>query len=129
MSYRILIVEDNLPNRELLSDWLEDEGYAVLSAENLKQAFAAFEADAPDAVLLDVQLGPEDGLALASWIKNDEKLRYIPVIAVTAHAMVTDQQRVIQAGCDASIAKPIDFSVLDQQLRWWLDSGAERQKR
>jgi two-component system, cell cycle response regulator DivK len=116
MRHRILVVEDNLPNRELLCDWLEAEGFEVLSAENLEQSFAAFKIQPPHAVLLDVQLGQEDGLSLAKWIRQDPKLHDLPVIAVTAHAMVTDQERVIQAGCDACVSKPIDFKLLAAQL-------------
>jgi CheY-like chemotaxis protein len=120
MKHRILVVEDNAANSELLCDWLEAEGFEVVPVENLEQAFTAFKTQPPDAVLLDVQLGAEDGLALAAWIRKDATLRSTPVIAVTAHAMVTDQERVIQAGCDASVSKPIDFKLLSEQLRRWL---------
>jgi CheY-like chemotaxis protein len=124
MRERILIVEDNLPNRELLSDWLEAEGYEVLTAENLEQSFATLKEQRVDAVLLDVQLGSEDGLAVATWLRSRTGLRDTPVIAVTAHAMVTDQQRVLNAGCNASISKPIDFRSLRQQLMRWLGQPA-----
>ena len=120
MKQRILVVEDNLPNRELLCDWLEAEGFEVLAAENLEEAFAAFKNEPPNAVLLDVQLGEEDGLSLATWVRRDPKLHNIPVIAVTAHAMVTDQERVLQAGCHACVSKPIDFKLLGEQLQRWL---------
>ena len=91
MKQRLLIVEDNPANRELLSDWLEVEGFEVVSAENLEQARAALKSHELHAVLLDVQLGADDGLTLATWLRNDPALRNIPVIAVTAHAMLTDQ--------------------------------------
>jgi two-component system cell cycle response regulator DivK len=120
MKQRILVVEDNQPNRELLCDWLEAEGFEAIAAENLEQAFAAFKSQPPDAVLLDVQLGSEDGLSLAAWIRKGPTSRSTPVIAVTAHAMVTDQERVMQAGCDACVSKPIDFKSLSEQLRRWL---------
>ena len=126
MKRRILVVEDNRPNRELLCDWLESQGFDVVCAENLEQSYAAFDADAPHAVLLDVQLGREDGLSLARWIRQKQRLRHIPVLAVTAHAMVTEQQRVIQAGCDACISKPVDFKSLSQQLGLWLNHPARR---
>jgi CheY-like chemotaxis protein len=121
---RILVVEDNQPNRELISDWLEAEGFEVLSAEDLQQGFAALEDRGIDAVLLDVQLGADDGLTLATWVRNHPRLRNTPVIAVTAHAMVTDQERVLNAGCNASIAKPIDFRLLREQLDRWLGHPA-----
>jgi two-component system sensor histidine kinase/response regulator len=117
MSHRILVVEDNPLNRELLCDWLETEGFTAMAAETLAEAFAAFDGHAPHAVLLDVQLGVEDGLSLASWIRSDARFRSLPVIAVTAHAMVTDQQRVMQAGCNACVSKPIDFGLLKDQLK------------
>jgi CheY-like chemotaxis protein len=120
MKHRILVVEDNQPNRELLCDWLESEGFDAVAAENLEQAFAAFKSQPPDAVLLDVQLGSEDGLSLATWIRKEPTSRSTPVIAVTAHAMVTDQERVMQAGCDACVSKPIDFKSLSEQLQRWL---------
>ena len=110
------MVEDNQPNRELLSDWLESQGFEVCAAENLEEAFAVLNDQSPCAVLLDVQLGHEDGLCVASWIRTQDNLRAIPVIAVTAHAMVTDHERVIRAGCSACISKPIDFKQLREQL-------------
>jgi len=120
MKYRILVVEDNQPNRELLSDWLEAEGFEVLAVENLSRAFAALNDEPPHAILLDVQLGMEDGLTLATRVRQETRLRHIPVIAVTAHAMVTDQERVIRAGCNACISKPIDFKLLNRELHQWL---------
>ena len=125
MKQRILVVEDNLANRELLCDWLEAEDFQVLAAENLEQGLAAFSTQAPQAVLLDIQLGSEDGLSLAKWIRREPKLRHIPVIAVTAHAMVTDQERVMEAGCNACISKPIDFKTLAEQLERWLELSAK----
>lgn len=117
----ILVVEDNPLNRDLLSDWLDMEGFSVVAAENLKQSFDVFEKKPPDAVLLDVQLGLEDGLSLARWVREDPRFRNTPIIAVTAHAMVTDHERVLQAGCNACVPKPIDFPLLKQYLATYLD--------
>jgi two-component system, cell cycle response regulator DivK len=117
MKHRILVVEDNVLNRELLCDWLEIEGFTAIIAETLNEAFVAFADEPPEVVLLDVQLGTEDGLALAEWIRSDSRFRSVPVIAVTAHAMVTDQQRVMQAGCNACVSKPIDFKLLSSHLQ------------
>jgi two-component system, cell cycle response regulator DivK len=124
MKQCLLIVEDNSANRELLSDWLEIEGFEVVSAENLEQARVALKTNELHAVLLDVQLGADDGLTLAAWIRSDPALRDIPVIAVTAHAMLTDQERVLRAGCNASISKPISFPLLREQLDRWLGQPA-----
>src|ERR1700694_5019118 len=83
LKYGILVVEDNQLNRELLCDWLEVEGYDVAAASTLEQAFAAIHKLPPDLVLLDVQLGDQDGLSVARWIRRQPTLSHIPVIAVT----------------------------------------------
>ncbi len=120
MTRHILVVEDNDLSRELLCDWLEAEGYQVTSASALDQAFDAIKKLPPDAVLLDVQLGDQDGLSMASWMRRQPTLSHIPIIAVTAHAMVTEQERISQAGCNACVPKPIDFKELTKQLQQWL---------
>jgi CheY-like chemotaxis protein len=124
MKTYVLVVEDNLANQELLQDWLETEGFEVSSAGNLQSALNALEARTPHVVLLDVQLGAEDGLALSAWIRSNPPISHIPIIAVTAHAMMADQQRVVQAGCNACVPKPIDFKVLRGQLAQWLGTAA-----
>jgi CheY-like chemotaxis protein len=129
MNHRILVVEDNALNLELLTDWLESEKFSVQSATTLDEAFAALQHEPPDLVLLDVQLGTQDGLALLEWLGLDPRLRGLPVIAVTAHAMVTDYERVMRAGCCACVAKPIDFRVLREHLERWLRKPAGAQLR
>ena len=124
MKQRVLVVEDNPANLELITDWLEVEGYEVKSATDLEQAFACLEAELPQIVLLDVKLGSEDGLKLAEAARKDPRWRDLPIIAVTAHAMVTDQERVMRAGCNASVSKPIDFSALRSELQRWLAVAA-----
>lgn len=120
MKYRILVVEDDPLSRELLCDWLEAEGYEVLSATDLRAAMAIVEAEPPQAVLLDVRLGDEDGLSLAAWMRGRAKFQSIPIIAVTAHAMLTEQERILQAGCNTCVSKPVDFNLLNQNLQRWL---------
>ena len=120
MKGHILVVEDNKLSRELLCDWLETENYQVTSASNLQQAFDAIKKLPPDAILLDVNLGDQDGLSIAMWIRNQPTLAHIRIIAVTAHAMVTEQERIFQSGCNAYVPKPIDFKVLTKQLQQWL---------
>lgn len=120
MRHRILVVEDNPLNRELLCDWLETEGHDVLSAGDLNAAMRSIQDRPPDAVLLDVQLGNEDGLELAAWMRKQPKLRLIPVLAVTAQALVTEQSSFLRAGCNACVSKPIDFKMLGEQLEHWL---------
>lgn len=120
----ILVVEDNPPSRELLQDWLEIQGHQVESAGTLGEALALVERVPPDVVLLDIQLGAQDGLSLPKWMRTQSELRHIPVIAVTAHAMMTEQDRILQAGCSASVSKPIEFRLLQEQLEKWLTVGA-----
>jgi CheY-like chemotaxis protein len=122
---RVLVVEDNPLNRELLCDWLEAEGYEVQSVEDLSAGMRSVEACNPGAVLLDVQLGGEDGLALAAWMRKQPSLCRIPVIAVSAHAMVTEQSRFLEAGCNSCVPKPINFTVLRKELDHWLQSTKE----
>jgi two-component system cell cycle response regulator DivK len=120
-------VEDNQTNRELLCDWLEMEGYEVFSAADLKTAFDLVRAHQPHAVLLDIQVGADDGLALATWIRQEPTFREIPVIAVTAHAMADERQRILQGGCNACLSKPIDFAALRKQLQLSLHNEAVSQ--
>src|SRR5579859_3659605 len=116
----ILIVEDNQLNRELLRDWLEVEGYDVWSAVDLKDSYEAISKRLPDAVLLDINLGKDNGLDLLAWMRQKPEAREIPVIAVTAHALVAEQEQVLKAGCRACLAKPIDFRQLKEELNRWL---------
>jgi CheY-like chemotaxis protein len=125
MKGHVLVVEDNLANMELLCDWLESEGYRVTAATTLAEACASFVDPLPQIVLLDIQLGSEDGLFLAGWIRERPQYCAIPVIAVTAHAMVTDQARIRDAGCSVCVSKPIDFKGLAVHLDHCLTQGAK----
>lgn len=125
MKAHVLVVEDNPANRELLCDWLESEGYQVSAATTLHEAYALFVEPLPQIVLLDVQLGSEDGLILAGWIRDQPLYCEIPIIAVTAHAMVTDQARMQDAGCNSCVSKPIDFKGLLIQMNRWLAHPAK----
>ena len=116
MKHCILVVEDNPLNRELLCDWLEVEGYEVWSATDLKASYEVFSKRLPDAVLLDINLGAENGLDLLVWMRQKPETREIPVIAVTAHALVAEQEGILRAGCRACLSKPINFEKLREQL-------------
>jgi CheY-like chemotaxis protein len=120
LKQNILVVEDNQLNRELLCDWLEMEGYQVWFAANLEASYEVFAKQPPDAVLLDINLGGENGLDLVAWMRQKTALAEIPVIAVTAHALVTEQEQILQAGCRACLSKPINFEELREQLNHWL---------
>jgi len=123
----ILVVEDNEINRELLSDWLEVEGYEVWFATDLKASYESFAKRLPDAVLLDINLGKEGGLDLLAWMRQKAETREIPVIAVTAHALVAEQERILKAGCRACLSKPIDFPLLRGELNRWLQDSKTSQ--
>ncbi len=123
----ILVVEDNQLNRELLRDWLEMEGYEVWSAADLKTSYEVFSKRLPDVVLLDINLGKDDGLELLTWMRQKPDRRDIPVIAVTAHALVAEQERILQAGCRACLSKPVDFRLLREELHRWLHDSETSQ--
>jgi two-component system, cell cycle response regulator DivK len=120
LRHAILVVEDNQLNRELLCDWLEAEGYEVWSADDLNSAHEVFAKHLPEAVLLDINLGADDGLDLIAWMRQKPETGEIPVIAVTAHALVTERERILQAGCRACFSKPINFQELRDHLKRWL---------
>jgi two-component system cell cycle response regulator DivK len=119
----ILVVEDNQLNRELLRDWLEVEGYEVWSAADLNASYEVFAKRCPDVVLLDINLGKDDGLDLLAWMLQKPETAEIPVIAVTAHALVAEQERILKAGCRACLSKPIDFQLLREELDRWLQDS------
>jgi two-component system, cell cycle response regulator DivK len=123
LKHCILIVEDNQLNRELLRDWLEVEGYEVWSATDLQTSYDAFAKRIPDTVLLDINLGKDNGLDLIAWMRQKPETREVPVIAVTAHALVAEQERILKAGCRACLSKPIDFQLLRAELDRWLENA------
>jgi two-component system cell cycle response regulator len=108
MAARILIVDDNPVNLKLAAQVLELEGYVVLRAADAEQAQETLRAEVPDLILMDLALPGMDGLTLTRRIKADERLRHIPVAALTAFAMKGDDQKAFDAGCAAYITKPID---------------------
>ena len=122
MKHCTLIVEDNPLNRELLRDWLDGGGYEVWSATDLQTSYEAFAKRIPDVVLLDINLGNEDGLDLIAWMRQKPETREVPVIAVTAHALVAEQERILKAGCKACLSKPIDFQLLRAELERWFEN-------
>jgi two-component system cell cycle response regulator DivK len=123
----VLVVEDNQLNRELLRDWLEVEGFEVWTATDLKTSYEVFSKRIPDAVLLDINLGKDDGLDLLVWMRQKPETCEIPVIAVTAHALVAEQERILKAGCRACLSKPIDFKRLRDELDRWLQNSKTSQ--
>jgi CheY-like chemotaxis protein len=124
LKQNILVVEDNQLNRELLCDWLEMEGYEVWFAASLEASYEVLAKRLPDAVLLDINLGAENGLDLIAWMRQKPELGDIPVIAVTAHALATEQEAILQAGCRACLSKPVNFERLREELNQWVEHRA-----
>ena len=104
---RILVVEDNALNLELVRDILTAEGYEVLEAADGPTGVAVALAERPELILMDLQLPGLDGFQATQQIRADPKLRDVPIVAVTAHAMKGDDDRARAAGCDGFVAKPI----------------------
>jgi len=116
MGARILLVEDNELNRDMLSRRLERRGYAVSLAVNGVEALQRTSADRPDLVLMDMSLPEIDGWEATRRLKADPATRAIPVIALTAHAMSGDRERALEAGCDDFDTKPVDLPRLLQKI-------------
>ena len=112
MSQKILVVEDNNRNRRLLKILLESRGYEVIEAVTGEEAMKYLRDSNPDLILMDIQLPNVDGLELTRDIKSNPKTADIPIVAVTAYAMKGDRERILEAGCDGYISKPIDTRKL-----------------
>ena len=104
---KVLIVEDNDLNMKLFNDLLVAHGYGTLQSKDGVEALKLARQHRPDLILMDIQLPEISGLQVTQWIKEDEDLRTIPIIAVTAFAMKGDEETIREGGCEAYIAKPI----------------------
>ena len=122
MPKTVLIVEDNELNMKLFNDLLEAQGYATLQTKDGREALKLAREHRPDLVLMDIQLPEVSGLEVTKWIKEDEDLRHIPVIAVTAFAMKGDEEKIRQGGCEAYIAKPISVSEFLETVQSFIDA-------
>jgi two-component system cell cycle response regulator DivK len=107
MSKTVMIVEDNELNMKLFNDLLESRGYSIIQTRNGMEALDLARAHHPDLILMDIQLPEVSGLVVTKWLKEDDDLAAIPVIAVTAFAMKGDEERILQGGCEGYISKPI----------------------
>ena len=109
-SKKVLIVEDNDLNMKLFNDLLEAHGYNTLQTRDGVDALKLARQHRPDLILMDIQLPEISGLEVTKWLKEDDDLRAIPVIAVTAFAMKGDEEKIRGGGCEAYIAKPISVA-------------------
>ena len=110
MVKRVLIVEDNELNMKLFHDLLEAHGYDILQTKDGMEALQLARLHHPDLILMDIQLPEVSGLEVTKWIKEDDDLKTIPIIAVTAFAMKGDEEKIREGGCEAYIAKPISVA-------------------
>ena len=108
----ILLVEDNEMNRDMLSRRLKRKGYQVITAADGAEGIARAGAEPVDLILMDMSLPVLDGWQATRQLKADPRTQFIPVIALTAHAMPGDRERALEAGCDEYDTKPIDFTRL-----------------
>ncbi|HEX6960124.1 MAG TPA: response regulator [Ferrovibrio sp.] len=121
MSKTVLIVEDNELNMKLFHDLLDAHGYQTLQTKDGMEALALVRQHRPDLILMDIQLPEVSGLEVIKWIKEDDNLRSIPVVAVTAFAMKGDEEKMREGGCDAYIAKPISVGKFIETVKQFLE--------
>ena len=114
---RVLIVEDNELNMKLFNDLLEAHGYRTLQTRDGVEALQMAREHRPDLILMDIQLPEISGLEVTKWLKEDDELAQIPVVAVTAFAMKGDEERIREGGCEAYISKPISVSHFLDTIR------------
>lgn len=120
MGKSVLIVEDNELNMKLFHDLLEAHGYDTLQTRDGIDALRMARHHKPDLILMDIQLPEVSGLEVTKWIKEDDDLRHIPVIAVTAFAMKGDEEKIREGGCEAYIAKPISVAHFIDTVKQFL---------
>lgn len=112
---RILIADDNLANRELMRELLEVSGHSIVEAANGRESLDLIRRNPPDLVFLDLQMPVLDGFGVIQELRSEDRFRSLPVIAVTASAMLGDRERAIAAGFDSYIPKPINVNEVRQQ--------------
>jgi two-component system cell cycle response regulator DivK len=120
MTKKVLIVEDNELNMKLFHDLLEAQGYEILQTREGLQALSIAREHRPDLILMDIQLPEISGLEVTKWLKEDDDLSHIPVVAVTAFAMKGDEERIREGGCEAYISKPISVVTFLAAVRRYL---------
>jgi two-component system cell cycle response regulator DivK len=113
---RILLVEDNEMNRDMLSRRLERRGYSILTAENGELGLSLAQLEVPDLILMDITLPQMDGWEATRLLKADRSTRHIPIIALTARALLSDQTKAFEVGCEDYDTKPVDFGRLTKKI-------------
>ncbi|MGH8626084.1 MAG: response regulator [Gammaproteobacteria bacterium] len=121
---KILLVEDNEMNRDMLGRRLQRRGYEVIIAVDGAQGVSMAQRDAPDVILMDMSLPVLDGWEATRRLKSAPETQAIPIIALTAHAMSGDREKALEAGCDDYDTKPIEFTRLLAKIEALLNNGA-----
>jgi len=122
MKKTVLIVEDNELNMKLFNDLLQAHGYDTLQTAHGIEAMELAREHKPDLILMDIQLPEVSGLEVTRWLKQDDELKSIPVIAVTAFAMKGDEERIREGGCEAYLSKPISIAKFLETVKTYLDA-------
>jgi CheY-like chemotaxis protein len=113
---KILLVEDNEMNRDMLSRRLQRKGYCVVTAQDGEQGHLLALSETPDLILMDISLPAMDGWEVTRLLKNNDATRHIPIIVLTAHALVSDRAKAFEAGCNDFDTKPIEFGRLSEKI-------------
>lgn len=121
---KILIVEDNEMNRDMLSRRLTRKGYEIVMAVDGEEGVAMALSESPDLVLMDMSLPKIDGWEATRRIKNSEETKSVPVIALTAHAMSEDREKALEAGCDEFDTKPVELPRLLNKIKTFLGESS-----
>lgn len=121
MTKTVLIVEDNELNMKLFHDLLEAHGYNTLQTKDGMEALKLARDHRPDLILMDIQLPEISGLEVTKWLKEDDELKAIPVVAVTAFAMKGDEEKIREGGCEDYLAKPISVAQFLATVKRYLD--------
>ena len=116
MKEKILIVEDNAPNMRLLEMTLSAKGYTLLAATDGEEALDLAKRERPDLIIMDIQLPRMSGLEVTRKLRGIPEFSHIPIIGLTAYAMKGDKERIIEAGCDAYLSKPINTRELPEVI-------------
>jgi two-component system, cell cycle response regulator DivK len=124
MPKTVLIVEDNELNMKLFNDLVETRGHRIVQTRSGIEAVELARKHRPDLILMDIQLPEVSGLEVTQWLKDDEELKTIPVVAVTAFAMKGDEEKILQGGCEAYLSKPISVAKFFETLDHFLGAVA-----
>jgi len=125
MSKTVLIVEDNDLNMKLFNDLLEAHGYLTLKTASGTEALELVKSHRPDLVLMDIQLPEVSGEVVIQWIKGDETIKHIPIVAVTAFAMKGDEDRILSKGCEAYLSKPISIAKFIETVKFYAGEAGQ----